>query len=745
MVTKLSKFLLACALAASCSLGIAQQNIYNIIDYLPSLNLGKASVASGQLAFYDASNAYKITIKPGVTSTNITWTLPLADSTGCFYSNGSGTMSIASCLTSVTWASPGTIGSTAPNTGAFTTLSATGQITSTVGGGTAPFVVTSTTNVANLNASYLNGQTFAAPAPIGTGTPAAGTFTALTASSQITSSVTTGTAPLVIASTTNVANLNASSLSGATFASPGAIGGSSASTGAFTTISATGPITSTQTTGTAPFVVASTTQVANLNAATLGGATFAAPGAIGGGTAAAGTFTTLAGSSLTLTSPLTVPYGGTGVATLTGLVKGSGTSAFSAATAGTDYLVPPSGTAILKANSGGALANAAAGDVDLITPAQSSHSGQFLTTNGTTSSWSAVSGVAGGTVTNDNNLTTNGVMLGGATTTAIKYVAGLTTDGTSIYKAGVAGTSVGSLQLFNATSGSITISPVTGALGSVTLTLPAATDTVAAIAATQELTNKTLNASVGKGTWTASGTWTLPAVTLGGTVSGTPTWASNQAITTSTAAQPNITSLGTLAANLIFTDATYDIGASGATRPRDIFQSRNLVVGGTINVTGHTTLEGVTSTGATGTGAIVYATSPALVTPALGTPASGTLTNTTADGTNKVGFLGVPFNSQSAAYTTVLADAGKTIYHPGTDTNARTFTIDSNANVAYVTGTAITFVNMTANVVTVAITTDTMYLCGAGTTGSRSLAIYAVATAIKIDSTHWIICGTGVS
>lgn len=35
---------------------------------------------------------------------------------------------------------------------------------------------------------------------------------------------------------------------------------------------------------------------------------------------------------------------------------------------------------------------------------------------------------------------------------------------------------------------------------------------------TQELTNKTLNASVGKGTWTASGTWTLPAVTLGGAI-----------------------------------------------------------------------------------------------------------------------------------------------------------------------------------------------------------------------------------
>jgi len=51
---------------------------------------------------------------------------------------------------------------------------------------------------------------------------------------------------------------------------------------------------------------------------------------------------------------------------ITGVIKGNGT-ALSAATAGTDYLVPPSGTALLKANSGGALANAVAG-TDYIAP-----------------------------------------------------------------------------------------------------------------------------------------------------------------------------------------------------------------------------------------------------------------------------------------------------------------------------------------------------------------------------------------
>jgi len=130
---------------------------------------------------------------------------------------------------------------------------------------------------------------------------------------------------------------------------------------------------------------------------------------------------------------------------------------------------------------------------------------------------------------------------------------------------------------------------------------------------------------------------------------------------------------------------------------------------------------------------------------ALGTPSSGALTNCTADGTDAVGFKNVPISSKSAAYTTVLADAGKVIFHPSTDANARTFTIDSNANVAYPLGTVLTFINMTSQVVTIAITSDTMYLAGPGTTGSRSLAQYGMASAIKMTSTTWIISGSGLT
>ncbi len=107
-----------------------------------------------------------------------------------------------------------------------------------------------------------------------------------------------------------------------------------------------------------------------------------------------------------------------------------------------------------------------------------------------------------------------------------------------------------------------------------------------------------------------------------------------------------------------------------------------------------------------------------------------------------LGYINIPVNSQSAAYSTVLADQGKAIYHPTGDNNARTFTIDGS--VAYPVGTAITFINR-INTLTIAITTDVLTLAGAGSTGSRTLAANGVATAVKDASGVWIISGTGIS
>lgn len=150
---------------------------------------------------------------------------------------------------------------------------------------------------------------------------------------------------------------------------------------------------------------------------------------------------------------------------------------------------------------------------------------------------------------------------------------------------------------------------------------------------------------------------------------------------------------------------------------------------------------GVTSS--TGSGSVVLSTSPSLTTPVLGTPTSGTLSNCTVDGTDAVGFRNIPQNVQTGSYTLVAADSGKHIYRDsGT---AATWTIPANSSVAYAIGTALTFINLSSTSVSIAITSDTMYLSSAGTTGTRTLAQYGSATAVKIASTTWIISGSGLT
>ncbi len=149
----------------------------------------------------------------------------------------------------------------------------------------------------------------------------------------------------------------------------------------------------------------------------------------------------------------------------------------------------------------------------------------------------------------------------------------------------------------------------------------------------------------------------------------------------------------------------------------------------------------------TGSGALVFATSPTLVTPVLGTPTSGTLSNCTVDGTDSVGFRNIPQNVQTGNYTLVLADAGKHIYRASG--GAATWTIPAASSVAYPIGTALTFINLSATAVSIAITTDTMYLSSAGTTGTRTLAQYGSATAVKVSglssSGNWVISGSGLT
>jgi len=96
-----------------------------------------------------------------------------------------------------------------------------------------------------------------------------------------------------------------------------------------------------------------------------------------------------------------------------------------------------------------------------------------------------------GTVTNltgTASININGTV--GATTPSTGVFTTLVAGSTTSLLLGTAGSAVGNIGFRNATSGTITLAPVTGALGTVTLSLPAATDQLVGRATTDTLTNK---------------------------------------------------------------------------------------------------------------------------------------------------------------------------------------------------------------------------------------------------------------
>jgi hypothetical protein len=111
-----------------------------------------------------------------------------------------------------------------------------------------------------------------------------------------------------------------------------------------------------------------------------------------------------------------------------------------------------------------------------VVPASGGGTANFLRADG---SWASPAGA--GTVTNTGgNLTANSLVLG-AGVTDTKVVAGILTDGVSKITTGVAGVSVGGYLMANATSGTVEIRPVTGALGTSVLSAPATTGTIATV------------------------------------------------------------------------------------------------------------------------------------------------------------------------------------------------------------------------------------------------------------------------
>ena len=154
---------------------------------------------------------------------------------------------------------------------------------------------------------------------------------------------------------------------------------------------------------------------------------------------------------------------------------------------------------------------------------------------------------------------------------------------------------------------------------------------------------------------------------------------------------------------------------------------------------GNTTITGTLAAGSSVNKTTAYPVEP-----------SGTTSGTVTTSAQMAGFLGMPQNPETAtgtfSYTLAASDAGKHIYYTGTPSSAA-LVIPANSAVAFEIGTTIVVMNDlgAATNISISITTDTLQLAGTGTTGTRTLARYGVASMVKVTATKWIISGNGLT
>lgn len=153
------------------------------------------------------------------------------------------------------------------------------------------------------------------------------------------------------------------------------------------------------------------------------------------------------------------------------------------------------------------------------------------------------------------------------------------------------------------------------------------------------------------------------------------------------------TMTGTLNARTILasTDNTYDLGASGATRFRDFFLGRNATVGGTLGVTGASTIAALSAT--TGT-----------FSSTLGVTGTSTLgaTNTGA------------FTGTTGAFSSTLVSTGASIAS----------NVSATAGLYYLGSDGLAYVNRTGGVLFIQTKTgDTIHLGGGTTFADNGLTV----------------------
>ncbi|NBN88336.1 MAG: hypothetical protein EBV32_04520 [Proteobacteria bacterium] len=432
-----------------------------------------------------------------------------------------------------------------------------------------------------------------------------------------------------------------------------------------------------------------------------------------------------------LGTPITVANGGTGAATLTGYVKGNGTSAMtaSATVPGSDVSGNITGNA---ANVTGtvAVANGGTGQTTytdgqllignstgntLAKSTLTAGSGISITNGSGTITIAATGGGGSGTVTSVGGTgTVNGITLTGTVTTSGNLTLGgaltgvdLTTQVTGTLPVGNGGTGIttgtsGGVPYF---SGSTTIAS-SAVLAANALVIGGG----AGVAPSTTTTGTGVIVALGTNVGTA-GALVVNGGVLGTPSSGTLTSCTGLPLSTGvTGTLPvanggtGITSFGTGVATWLGTPSSANLAAA--------------------------------VTDETGSGSLVFATSPTLVTPVLGTPTSGNLNSCTADGTNKVGYRNIPaVGTKTSSYTLAVGDVGKYVQ---VSTGGSIVIPDAT----FAEGDVVSIFNNTTGNVTLTCSITTAYIAGTDSDkATMTLATRGVATVLFISSTVCVVSG----
>jgi hypothetical protein len=435
-------------------------------------------------------------------------------------------------------------------------------------------------------------------------------------------------------------------------------------------------------------------------------------------TYSAGTGLTLAGTVFSLTAPVAVSLGGTGLTSV-------GTAGNVLTSDGTVWSSqPPSGGGITyttvktssytATDSEGVQTDTAGGGFTVTLPATPAVGDQVIVVD-TSSSWatnnltvgrngSTIEGLAENLVCDLSNVSIQ-LVYSGTTWNVFAQTGGAGGSGVTQVTGG--GTGVATLTGYVKGSGT---SPFTASA-----TIPTS-DLTGTLAVANGGTGATTLTGIVKGNGTSA--FTAGTVSLTSEVTGTlPVANGGTGVTTSTGTVDVVLSNSP-------TLVTPTLGAASATSIAAAL--------------GSVSAPSYTFTGDTNTG--IY--SPAADTLAFvegGVEALRLLSTggiTSPDLADAVGYKGLPQNSQVSAYTLALSDMGK---HISITTGG--VVIPANASVAFPIGATIVVFNNSGSSQTISITTDTLRLAGTATTGSRTLAQYGLATLVKVTSTVWVATG----